>query len=208
MNAVSKVDADFAVAAAHRCLHGGRDFMRLAALVLWGVLLAAPGVRAQGSRATEYQVKAAYMYNFALFVSWPEIAKSSSGPFGVCVLGEDPFGSILDSTFAGETLDGRSVFVERVANAGEARPCRILFISRSETKDLKTILSALNNAEVLTVSDIPDFSRRGGMIQFVWKGDSVRFEVNLAAAKSVGLVLSSDLLKVAAAVRTKTVSGS
>ncbi len=160
----------------------------------------APHLQAQQAKPSEYQVKAAYLYNFTLFVSWPNFDKSASGPFGVCVLGKDPFGAALDSTFAGETFGRQPIHIQRITDPRDARPCRILFISRSEDKKLNTILSSLSDAEVLTVSDIPDFSQRGGMIQFVWQGESVRFEVNLQAAQSAGLVLSSDLLKVATSV--------
>lgn len=170
-------------------------------------LLSAASLRAQEVKRTEYQVKAAYLYNFGLFVSWPGVGKPSPEPFVVCVLGKDPFGPVLDSTFAGEMLDGRAIAVRRFSDARDAHSCGILFISRSEAKKLSAILAALGNAAILTVSDIPDFSERGGMIQFVWDGDNVRFEVNLTAADAAGLTLSSDLLKVATAVRRNTPSG-
>lgn len=171
------------------------------------VLAFAFALCAQQAKPTEYQVKAAYLYNFGLFVSWPAAEKSSQRPFSVCVLGKDPFGPALDSAFAGEVLEGRSTSVRRIATAQDALSCGILYISRSEAKNLGDILSVLGHAGVLTVSDIPDFSRRGGMIEFVWEGDNVRFEVNLAAAESAGLTLSSDLLKVAKAVRRSTPDG-
>ncbi|MGH9687486.1 MAG: YfiR family protein [Candidatus Acidiferrales bacterium] len=174
---------------------------------LLAALLFAPSLSGQQVKTTEYQVKAAYLYNFGLFVTWPAAGKSSPEPFGICVLGKDPFGPILDSTFAGEMLNGRAIAVRRFADARGAHSCGILFISRSEAKKLNTILSALGNAAILTVSDIPGFSQHGGMIEFVRDGDNVRFEVNLTAADAAGLTLSSDLLKVATAVRRNTPSG-
>ncbi len=179
----------------------GRYLASWTLFVLSLALAFAPSLEAQQAKPTEYQVKAAYLYNFTLFVSWPNFSKSSGAPFGVCVLGKDPFGAVLDSTFSGETVDRQPIRIQRITDARDARPCRILFISRSEDKKLNDILSSLDDEEVLTVSDIPDFSQRGGMIQFVWEGDTVRFEVNLHAAKSAGLVLSSDLLKVAMSVQ-------
>ncbi|MGH9446195.1 MAG: YfiR family protein [Terriglobia bacterium] len=170
-------------------------------------LIFAPNLCAQQAKRTEYQVKAAYLYNFGLFVTWPAAGKSSPEPFGVCVLGKDPFGPILDSTFAGEMLNGRAIAVRRFADARDTHSCGILFISRSEAKKLNAILAALGDAAILTVSDISDFSERGGMIQFVWDGDNVRFEVNLTATNAAGLTLSSDLLKVATAVRRNAPSG-
>ncbi len=180
-------------------------FMALA--VAW-VLVGTSCLHAQQSKPTEYQVKAAYLYNFGRFVKWPPgLAADKGDSFLVCVLGRDPFGSILDSTLAGEALEGKPVVIRRIAKPQDAADCRILFVSSTEENHLKEILAAIDQAGVLTVSDIPGFSRRGGMIQFVVEGDRIRFEINLATAESAKLVLSSELLKVAAAVRRNTRSG-
>jgi hypothetical protein len=149
----------------------------------------------------EYEVKAAYLYNFGKFIRWPDGAGKDDS-FPICVLGHDPFGAILDSTLAGESIGGKRATAMRLARAQDADGCRILFISSSENKRLGEDLVAVGNATVLTVSDIPQFCQRGGMIQFVLQGDRVRFEVNLAAAQHAGLSLSSELLKVATTVRT------
>ena len=180
-------------------------FMALA--VAW-VLVGVSCLHAQHSKPTEYQVKAAYLYNFGRFVKWPAgIAAGKGDSFPVCVLGRDPFGSILDSTLAGEALEGKPVVIRRIARPQDALDCRILFVSSTEENHLKEILAAIDRAAVLTVSDIPGFSRRGGMIQFVVEGDRVRFEINLASTERARLVLSSELLKVAAAVRRNARSG-
>ena len=157
---------------------------------------------AQQPKPGEYQVKAAYLYNFAKFVDWPSGAvadKSSS--FTICVLGEDPFGAALDATIANQRLDGREIVAKRVSKSKDALGCQILFISSSENGQIKDILATLNNSGVLTVSDSPQFSQRGGMIGFVLDNNKVRFEVNLANAEKAGLTLSSELLKVAVTVR-------
>jgi hypothetical protein len=169
--------------------------------VAWA-LFAASGLLAQKARPSEYQVKAAYLYNFGRFVKWPARAVAGKDDsFAVCVLGEDPFGQTLDSTFAGEALDGKPVVIRRISKPQDAGDCRILFISSTEENHLKEILGAFDQAGVLTVGDMPGFSRRGGMIQFVLEGDRIRFEINLTSAESAKLVLSSELLKVAANVR-------
>ena len=166
------------------------------------LMFVATVVRAQQPKPNEYQVKATYLYNFGRFVKWPETAPAGKGDsFSVCVLGQDPFGPILDATLAGEALDGKPVVLRRLAKPHGAGECRILFISSTEEKHLKEILTELNESGVLTVSDMPGFTRRGGMIQFVLEGDRVRFEINLASAESSRLVLSSELLKVAASVK-------
>jgi YfiR/HmsC-like len=174
----------------------------VAVFLLVVAFLGATRLFAQQPKPGEYQVKATYLYNFGRFVKWPERVPAGKGDsFSVCVLGQDPFGAILDSTLAGEALDGKPVALRRITKPQDAGDCRILFISSAEEKHLKEILTALDENGVLTVSDMPGFTRRGGMIQFVLEGDRVRFEINLASAENARLVLSSELLKVAAAVR-------
>lgn len=151
------------------------------------------------TRPTEYQVEAAYLYNFGKFVNFP-VGSRTGTDFSVCILGEDPFGSTIDQTVAKAKIDGKPIVTRRIARAGEAQGCRIVFISESETGRLRTILPLLSKSGMLTVSDLPRFAERGGMIQFVMEGDRVRFEVNLGAAQQAGLNLSSELLKVAVKV--------
>lgn len=196
--------------APHNCVfnHCPRLWQCQTAVIALLAFLCLPVLNAQQSRPNEYQVKAAYLFNFGRFVTWPNtptVGKDDS--FTVCVLGQDPFGPILDSTLAGENLEGRRVTTRRISKPQDAAACRILFISSAEKNHLKEILSALDEDGVLTVSDIPDFSRRGGMIQFVMEGDRVRFEINLANAENARLTLSSELLKVASAVRKKAPPG-
>jgi hypothetical protein len=163
---------------------------------------------AQQAKPSEYQVKAAYVYNFGKFVKWPaDAAANRSGGFTICVLGDDPFGTVLQSTLAGESLGGKPVTVKRVPTPQDAASCHILFLSSVQETKLKDVFAALGQAPVLTVSDIPEFSQRGGMIQFVLQGDRVRFEINRANAESDGLILTSDLLKVAVVVRSSARKG-
>ena len=172
------------------------NFVALA--VLWA-LIGTPILNGQSS-PTEYQVKAAYLYNFGKFVEWPTRTDSDSS-FNICVLGEDPFGPTFSATIAGESIKGKNVLLKRIPRAQDAVGCHILFISSSEEARLKEILAALDKTSVLTVSDMPQFTRRGGMIQFVMEANKVRFEVNLTSAERTGLTLSSQLLKVAISVR-------
>ena len=190
------------------CLSFRRRFLRSLTIVLVSVFFRVTILPAQQTKPNEYQVKAAYLYNFARFVKWPAVIAAGKGDsFAVCVLGQDPFGSTLDSTLAGEALDGKPVVIRRIARPQDAADCRILFVSSTEEHHLKEILAAIEQASVLTVSDIPGFSCRGGIIQFIAEGGRVRFEINLASAESARLVLSSELLKVAATVRRSSGSG-
>ncbi|MGB7668039.1 MAG: YfiR family protein, partial [Candidatus Acidiferrales bacterium] len=118
--------------------------------------LCVPVLRAQEPRPNEYQVKAAYLFNFGRFVKWPATPTAGKDDsFTVCVLGQDPFGPVLDSTLAGEDLDGKRVATRRISKPQDAGTCRILFISSEEANHLKEILSSLDEEGVLTVSDMP-----------------------------------------------------
>src|SRR5947209_5265337 len=154
----------------------------------WGVL-GVPALHAQTAKPTDYDVKAAYLYNFGRFVEWPtQSATSKSEHFTVCILGEDPFGPGLDSTLAGEMIGGKSVVAKRISSPQQSDDCRIVFLSSAESGHLKKIVAELDKKAVLTVSDMPQFAQLGGMIQFVLDGKKVRFEVNLTATQRAGLM--------------------
>ena len=178
----------------------GSSFPHFIALTAASAFVLASMLHAQ-SAPTEYQVKAAYLYNFAKFVEWPPGVMSSESSFNICVLGHDPFDPALSTTLAGENIKGKNVVVKRISRVQDGVGCQILFISSSEEARLKEILEVLRRESVLTVGDMPQFTRRGGMIQFVMDANRVRFEVNLTSAERTGLILSSQLLKVAIGVR-------
>ena len=170
---------------------------------LFSALLASTTIWAQAPRADAGQVKAAYLYNFGKFVKWPDGAPANhTGSFVICVLDQDPFGITLQSALAGESVDGKRVAVKRLIRPQDAAGCHILFVNSARDKELTEILAAVHDFPVLTVSDMPDFSKRGGMIQFLLQGDRIRFEINLQGAQKSHLVFPSELLKVAVAVRT------
>jgi hypothetical protein len=164
--------------------------------------LAIPVLHAQNPRPTDFQVKATYLYNFGRFIEWPrKVAAAQGGSFTVCVLGQDPFGPSLDATLGGETIGGKTVVAKRISSAEESGDCQILYLSLTDDSRLNKIIADLDKKAVLTVSDMSQFVKRGGMIQFVLEGKKVRFEVNLTATQHAGLTLSSELLKVATAVK-------
>jgi hypothetical protein len=181
----------------HQCL-----LLRIAVVALAWALIGPPSMQGQHSKPTEYEVKATYLYNFSRFVEWPvKGTQAQSDSFSICVLGQDPFGPALNAILADVTVAGKSVVAKRIPTPQDAVNCRVLFISSSENTRLKQILTTLGDASVLTVSDLPQFTQRGGMVQFILEGNRVRFEVNLATAERAGLTLSSELLKVAINVR-------
>ncbi|HVN93675.1 MAG TPA: YfiR family protein [Terracidiphilus sp.] len=151
------------------------------------------------SRPSEYSVKAAYLLNFGKFMRLSQGAQPGSNDFNICVVGEDPFGGSLDEITAGEKIDGRAVRVIRMEKP-DARGCAIAYLGMSEQKRMDQDLAAFRDSDTLTVSDAPDFLKHGGMIQFQLQSDHVRFAVNLDPVRRTHLVLSSELLRVAASV--------
>jgi hypothetical protein len=172
--------------------------------VLWVlslVMLLLSGAGAQTSTAGEYQVKAAFLYNFAKFVEWPASTFSdASAPLQICVFGRDPFGQTLRDITSEKTVQGRKLEINLVSDLPHARSCHILFIVASAETPVKQIVEGLRGAGVLTVGDSKGFTEQGGMINFVLENDRVQFEVNRTAAEKAGLKISSRLLSVAKSV--------
>lgn len=166
------------------------------AILAAAIPLAFAGNGAQ--RASEYAVKAAFVYDFSKFVTWPDRAfKSPDSPVSICVLGDNPFGGALDRIVAGKTVSGRTFRVLYPASAVEARTCQIVFISRSEQQQLKAILSELAASSALTIGDAAGYAAQGVMINLFLKDDRVRFEINDEAAQKAGIDISSKLLSLA-----------
>lgn len=162
--------------------------------------------QSQRGHPTQYDIEAVYLFQFGKFVQWPT-APASNEPFDICIMGRDPFAETLDNTIAGETIGKSPLKDERIDATDDAKRCRILFISASEDAHLDEILGRLGKSPVLTVSDVPGFLARGGMIQFVVRENRVRFDINVGTTKRAGLAVSSQLLKVAAAVRGSPAAG-
>jgi len=185
----------------HRRL--GRSRMRtdrLFALFLVVVeLLAGCIAPARGqSPPSEYEIKAAFLYNFAKFVDWPPEAFSGPhDPIVLGIVGEDPFGASLDAMVFGKTVNGRGLVVKRISEGPELRSCHILFISASHQKHLARILESLKGSGVLTVGEADRFTESGGAIRFVLDENRVRFEINLDVTARARLKLSSKLLALA-----------
>jgi hypothetical protein len=184
---------------AKRCIASSCLFLLAASCFLLG----GDSSLAQQSRATESQVKAAYLFNFGKFVRWPDARTGADDTLEICVLGRNPFGRVLDDTVKGETIGSRKVISKTFPDIQDAAGCRILFVSPSEEAHLTTILAAAKQMGALTVSDIPHFVERGGMIEFVVQDERIRFAVNAVPVEDAGLTVSSELLKVATRVIRK-----
>ena len=150
------------------------------------------------TKASEAQVKAVFLFNFAQFVDWPpEAIPDSQAPLIIGILGGDPFGDFLDATVRGEHRGARPFVVHRYQRVEDITRCDILFISRSAGDRPDEILSRLKNRPILTVSDADGFAERGGMIRFVTDRSRIRLQINPEAAEAAHLTISSKLLRVA-----------
>jgi hypothetical protein len=172
----------------------------LAAACGLGVFGAPAVARAQGV-LSEYDVKAAFLFNFTKFVEWPPSAFGDERSLlKICVLGDNPFGKTLHALM-GEEVGGRRLLLAHLENLKNLESCHVLYVSRSERERLSQILTAVRSAPVLTVADTPGFIDQGGMINFILEGTKVRFDVNQEAAERAGLKISSRLLALAKHVK-------
>jgi YfiR/HmsC-like len=152
---------------------------------------------ASGQASREYDVKAAFLYNFITFTEWPADAFSEPGsPYVIGVLGDDPFGPVLDEMVNGEKINMRPLVVRRFKRIEDMHRCHILFICASEAYHLPEILRRLKGQPVLTVSDLSGFAETGGDIGFV-SASRIKLFINPAALRSANLAVSSKLLRLA-----------
>lgn len=178
--------------------------MRKFFLAVWiGVTaLQIAGAPASASEFSAPQVKAAFLYHFAQFVDWPAGSFGTDhSPLILGLLGRDSTGTAALQTLSGKTVKGRPLEVRPVSGIEEAKKCHLLFVSSSELPRLPQILDALRGGAILTVSEIDHFADQGGIIGLVTVDHKIRFEINAAAARGAGLIISSQMLKLAAALR-------
>lgn len=152
--------------------------------------------------AGEYEIKAAFLPNFAKFVAWPPSALPAGAPFVIAIVGDDPFGSLLTQSITGQFVDGHPLQARHMRWNDDFHGCQLLFIAASEVSHITQILSAAVGVGALTVADFESFARRGGMIELRMVGNRVRFDINAGAAAASGLRISSRLLTLAMHVYT------
>jgi len=170
--------------------------IKLTWLIL-ALALAVPLLLAQRPVSREYDLKAAFLLNFATFGEWPIAAlPDDHSPFVIGVLGQNPFGRALDEIVRGENIRGHPVVIRRVDRLEALPDCHILFISASEKSRLARILRYCRERPILLVADMPGFAEAGGMIGFVTEGQ-VTLVVNLEALRTAQLSLNSKLLRLA-----------
>jgi len=148
---------------------------------------------AESTPFDEYQVKAAFLYNFTKFVEWP--AGALGAKISICTLGDDQFGGYLD-LLNGKVVDGRPLVVRRNVDLESANSCHVLFVCPGGYR-VSDVLQKTGNHPVLTVGETKSFTAAGGIISFVVRENRVQFEINADAARRAGLKISSQLMKLA-----------
>lgn len=151
----------------------------------------------------EYAVKATYLYKLAAFVTWPPSALSGNS-FVICVVGDDPFGALLDQAVASQTVQQRQAVVRRFARITSNPGCQLMFAAGSDAQPVADVLAAVDGTPVLTVTDGRSDTDAAGMINFVLQNGYVRFEIDPRTAARNGLNISSKLLSLAVRLRDKS----
>lgn len=150
---------------------------------------------------TEFEVKAAYLVNFAKLVEWPASAfPAGKGTLIVGVVGRGGVSEELGLAVSGASVGGRAIQVRHVSAADGAAlaACHVVFVTEAERVEI--VVAAVQGRPVLVVGESEDFVRRGGAIGFVKDGGTVKFEANPKAADRNGLSISAKLLRVARSV--------
>jgi len=181
-------------------------------IIVYGICLIASSVLSGGvgkayadpRSEREYQIKAAFLYNFTKFVEWPtDRFVDDRTPIMLCVIGKDPFGATLEDTVTGKTVKGRKIDIRRIDNVDDLDACHLLFVGLSEPERLRQIVASSHGASVLTVGDMDDFVEFGGVIGLIKRANKIQFEINLVAAKQARLKLDLKLLRLASSVKKK-----
>jgi YfiR/HmsC-like len=169
----------------------------MALLLLTGSIPLQP----QSAPSVEYQVKAAFLFNFAKFIEWPTDAFSNEKtPITLCVFRYDPFGSALDEVIRGKTINNRELTARRINELPDLKSCHLVFVSEREDKLLSEIDKSLKGGSVLVVGESAEFAERGGAIQLFLEENKLRFAVNVDAVQRARLQVSSKLLALARVV--------
>ncbi len=145
---------------------------------------------------TEPALKAAFIYNFARFTTWPTDVPAGE-PFVICVLGDTAVGDALQRAVAGRLFAEHPIAVTRVAIDAPKRVCRVLYIAGLPLVQATSVVSELQDAPVLTLSNIEGFAAAGGMAQFFFEHGQLRFRITAETARRAGLQISSRLLVMA-----------
>ncbi len=167
--------------------------LRFIAIIAFCSLFYLPAAHPE-QKPAEYQVKAAFLYNFAKFVEWPKETRDAYRY--LYLLGDNPFGGMLDG-LEGKAIMGKQLVIRRINSVDELKECSILFISSSEEKYLQKIIEKAGSLGILTIGDTSGYAEQGVIINLYTDNNKIRFEINAEAARRAGLKLSSKILSLA-----------
>jgi hypothetical protein len=171
-------------------------FRRGAAVAIVALTLITRGAPAAPLR--EPEIKAAALYNIIAFTGWPDTSFASpDAPLIVGVLGQGPVTGLLGDLVTSESWHGRRVLLRNFSSAAEARSCHVLYVARSEHSRWRALSSQFARLPILTVADADNFARQGGIVQIGIERNKLRLTVNLGAARTSGVAISSKVLRLA-----------
>jgi hypothetical protein len=174
------------------------------ALTISVLLIVFAAIVGKAQQFTEYEVKAAYVFNFTKFIKWPEKAfDNNTSPYVLGIYGEDPFGPIIKKVIANRKSHGRQWIVKYYNQPEQIKQCHILFITDIRPSELERVLKHVKKKPILTVGDnIENFCQRGGIINFTEKNAPKRFEINNATSNNAHLSISAKLLMLSKIIST------
>lgn len=166
------------------------------------LLLASATSRADSSASKEYELKAAFLYNFTKFVVWPaNRLPAPTTPIVIGIYGRNPFGTQLTDAIRARKVDGHEIILREVTGPEQVPGVHLLFIPAGEDRNLDLLVQAVRECSVLTVGETDTFQAEGGIITFVVTGEKLRFVIDMEAADRAGLKISAQLQKLAHRVR-------
>ena len=181
-------------------------------VALWAAVLAslvwpslAPS-NAVGATESEqpYRVKAAFLFNFASLVTWPEESfNDSESPFVICHFGGSQTRALFDTAYSGRMVERHPIEVWHPSRVGDVLGCHIIMITAERSEQAGGFIGAVAGKSILTIGETEGFALSGGVIGFYNDGSKIRFEINLGAAKSAKLRISSRLLQLARLVSSE-----
>lgn len=176
-----------------------RKYAKALATPILALLIALHPFAAFTKVVTEYQLKAAFLYNFAHFVSFPD-QQDKSGPFTFCIFESTLFKQALLATIENQYVNERPIRLLQLESDQSALTCQIIYFPDSEKQRFKNLFPLLQGKPILTVSSIKNFASNGGMIEFVRDNNKIRLYINNENAKAAGLTVKANLLSIATIV--------
>ncbi len=174
------------------------SFLRKAAVLMALLVWCAPAARAETGQEREHALKAACLFNFCQFISWPaDSFDGPSSPIVIGVMGNESFATLLEGMVRGEIVRGRAIRVSRCRRPDEAGSCHLIFVSNAEAPRHGAVLRAIQGRHIVSVGESDAFLSGGGMIALASVQNKVRLRVNLPAVRASGITVSSKLLRLA-----------